>query len=37
MKAKALQMCVGDGLDSMRDGTPSWHSNSELMAFLASL
>ena len=37
MKAKALQMCADDGMDSMHDGTPSWHSNSELMAFLASL
>ena len=37
MKAKALQMCADDGMDSMHDGAPSWHANSELMAFLASL
>ena len=37
MKAKALQMCAGDGMDSMHHGTPRWHSNNKLMAFFASL
>ena len=37
MKAKALQTCAADGLDSVPNCTPSWHSDSELMAFLASL
>ena len=37
MKAKALQMCAGDGMDSLHDGSPSWHSDGELMAFLGSL
>ena len=37
MKAKALQTCAADGSDSVPNCTPSWHSDSELMAFLASL
>ena len=37
MKAKALQTCTADGSDSVPNCTPSWHSDSELMAFLASL
>ena len=37
MKAKTLQMCVGDGLDSIHEGTTSWYVNSKLMAFLVSL
>lgn len=37
MKAKALQMCADDGMESMHDGSPSWHSDGELMTFLASL
>ena len=37
MKAKALQTCAADGLDSVPNCTPRWHSDSELMAFLASL
>ena len=37
MKAKALQTCADDGLESVHGCTPSWHSDSELMAFLASL
>ena len=37
MKAKALQVCADNGMDSIHDGTPSWHSDGELMAFLGSL
>ena len=37
MKAKALQTCAGIEVDSMHDCCPAWHSDSELMAFLASL
>ena len=37
MKAKALQMCADDGMESMHDGSPSWHSDGKLMTFLASL
>lgn len=37
MKAKALETCAITGPDSLPKHTPSWHSNSELMSFLASL
>ena len=37
MKAKALQTCAGDALGRLQDCSPSWHSDGELMNFLASL
>ena len=37
MKAKALQTCARDEIEPAPAGTPSWHADSELMAFLASL
>ena len=37
MKAKALQTCARDEIEPAPAGTPNWHADSELMAFLASL
>jgi site-specific recombinase XerD len=37
MKALALETCAANGLDSTPRPSPSWHANSELMSFLASL
>ena len=37
MKAHALKTCAITGPDSVPKRTPSWHSDSELMSFLASL
>jgi site-specific recombinase XerD len=37
MKAKALETCALNGADSTPRPSPSWHTDSELMSFLASL
>jgi len=37
MKAKALEMCADSGLDPTPRPSPTWHTDSELMSFLASL
>jgi site-specific recombinase XerD len=37
MKAKALETCAVNGADSTPRPSPSWHTDSELMSFLASL
>jgi integrase/recombinase XerD len=37
MKAQALETCAITGPDSVPKHTPSWHSNSELRSFRASL
>ena len=37
MTVKALQACVGHGMDSMHNGTSIWHSGGELMAFVGTL
>lgn len=37
MKAKALETCAVKGPDTVPDYTPSWHADSGLMSFLASL
>ena len=37
MKAKALETCAITGPDPVLNQTASWHSDSELMSFLASL
>jgi site-specific recombinase XerD len=37
MKAKALETCTITGSDPAPKHTPGWHSDSELMSFLASL
>ena len=37
MKAQALETCAVCGPDSTPRPSPSWHADSELMSFLASL
>jgi site-specific recombinase XerD len=37
MKAQALETCAVTGPDPVLKSTPSWHADSELMSFLASL
>ena len=37
MKSKALQTCARDEAEPAQVATSSWHADSELMAFLASL
>ena len=37
MKAQALDTCAVSGPDSTPRQSPSWHTDSELMSFLASL